>query len=414
MQAARARCALLASALSLLFASTGCSTEPLDAPPVEIVSAPQTPTDDVAAPSLPSQAYEDRTSNIMREDFMAENIEDMASFDVLVLSLHAVFTDEGAATIDRLRRLNPDIIVLGLHQVLARHQSWDEPEFRQLFPFAAAQGDLWEPHLLYRLDGEPAMMWSESQMVDPTDGRGEIDRDLLVRHVNLFAEFARRHPRAIDGIFHDYMSTSPWLYPEGPVAGTGQDVDLDGDGLGVQEDPGDEELWRRWQRELLRELQGRFGPGLIQVANGNLGIRDEAAGRLMAGIVYQHFPTTVWGYTELEGLEMAMDHAENRLTPRRGRVWSLLESETLIRPGDVEFRRVASLLTGLSYIHSSSKWGDYQGREQLGFDLGAPLEEARRTGLPDGGTLWQRSFESGVARIEFDENGRSVALEPGG
>lgn len=398
--------------LSLLLVVGGCSTEPFDEGPVEIVAAPQVPTSHPALPPLPSQASEDRTSNIMRDEFVDEHLEEMAAFDVLVLSLHAVYTDAGAANIARIRRLNPDIVVLGLHQVLARHQSWDDPEFRQLFPFAAEQGDLWAPHLLRQLNGEPAMMWSESQMVDPTDGGTDISRELLVRHVNLFAKYAQRYPDAIDGLFHDYMSSAPWLYPDGAIAGTGVDVDLDGDGVGVQEDPGDEEIWRHWQRELLRECQSRFGPGLIQVANGNLGIVDEQAGRLMAGIVYQHFPRTVWGYTDQQGLELAIDHAENRLTPRRGRVWSLLESETLVRPGDVEFRRVASMLTGLSYIHRSSKWDEFFGRDDLGIDYGDPLGPARKVVGPGGGVRFERAFENGTAAIDFDLNGSASAMEP--
>ncbi len=390
----------------------GCTTQPVDDPPLEIVPAPQVPTFEPSPPDLPSQAYEDRSSNILRNDFMAEHIEDMASFDVIVLSLTAIFTDDGAANIARIRRLNPDVIVLGLHQVLARHQAWDDPEVRALFPFAAEQGDLWAPHLLETLAGEPAMMWSQSQMIDPTDGGTSMSRELLVEHVNMIARYAQKYPGAIDGFYHEYMSTSPWLYPDGPVAGTTEDVDLDHDGVGAQSDPDDIAIWRQWQRELLRELQGRFGPGLVQVANGDLGIRDEEAAGLMAGIVYQHFPRTVWGYTDLFGLEMAIDHSRNRLTPRRGRIWSLLESEAPFRVGDVRFRRVASLLTGLPYVNRSSRWGDYWGRDPVGVDLGMPTGALQRLDLPGGGVRYERPFQNGTARIDFDSNGTQLFLAP--
>ncbi len=400
--------AILASIL-VLTSQSACSTRP-ESPEKGVVPAPQTPTTEPAGFQYPTQAYHDRTDNIRDPEFVSLHVDEISSFDVVILGLKKVFTPEGADFVAQLRSRNPDIIVLGVQQVLGRHDAWNRADLRPEYPMAAEMYDLLSPHLLYQMSGEPAMMWETNQMIDPTDGSGDLDRDLLREYVDIIARHAQDYPTAIDGIMHDYMSPSPWLYPDGSVEGTTADVDLDGDGIGSTEDDDDRRLWTAWQKELMREFQDRFGEGFINVANGALGIRDEEAASLMAGILYQHFPRTPWGYTDLEGLEMAFDHAQDRLTPRRGRVWSILDAETGRRAGDVEFRRVASLLTGLPYVWRLGQWREFFGREDLDMDLGAPIGEATRERLENGGVRYERVFENGIAAAEFDEAGIQQGL----
>ena len=403
------RLAAILTSVLMLMSQSACSTRPED-PEKGAVPAPQTPTTEPAPFGHPVQAYHDRTDNILDPEFVSQHLEEIASFDVVLLGLQQVFTPDGADFVERLRHLNPDIIVLGVHPVLGRHDTWDRADLRERYPMTAEMYDLLTSQLLYQMTGEPAMMWETNHMVDPTGGGSELDRDLLREYVDIIARYAQDHPTAIDGMMHDYMSTSPWLYPDGPVEGTDADVDLDGDGIGATEDDDDRTIWSAWQKELIRDLQSRFGEGFVQVANGDLGIRDEEAGSLMAGILYQHFPRTVWGYTDLEGLEMAIEHAQSRLTPRRGRVWSILDAETGRSAGDVEFRRVASLLTDLPYVWRLSKWREFYGREDLDLDLGAPLGSASRVRLENGGVRYERRFENGSVTAEFDGNGYQQEL----
>ena len=403
------RLAAILTSVLVLVSQTACSTRPED-PEKGVVPAPQTPTTEPAPFQHPAQAYHDRTDNILDPEFVDLHLEEIASFDLVLLGLQELLTPGGQDFVDRLRARNPDVIVLGVHPVLGQHETWDRSDQRERFPMTAEMYDLLDAHLLHQMNGEPAMMWSMNQMIDPTSGGRDLDRDLLNAYVDIIARYAQEYPRAIDGVMHDYMSPSPWLYPDGPVEGTTADVDLDGDGVGATEDEDDRRIWADWQKELLRELQSRFGEGFVQVANGALGIRDEEAGSLMSGILYQHFPRTPWGYTDLEGLEMAIDHAQNRLTPRRGRVWSVLDAETGRSAGDVEFRRVTSLLTDLPYVWRLSQWREFYGREDLDLDLGAPLGSATRERLPDGGVRYQREFENGLVTADFDAAGYQQEL----
>jgi hypothetical protein len=156
---------------------------------------------------------------------------------------------------------------------------------------------------------------------------------------------------------------------------------------------------------LLRQFQSRFGEGLIQIANGKLPIEDDEVAALCAGVLYQHFPRTVWNWPDLRGLETAIEQAESKLTPRRGRVWTILGQQSSSRIGMAQFRRIASMITGQFYIYIGSQTDTFNGQDPVQIDLGAPLAPFVRTDLDGGAVRFERAFEGGAAIIDIGASG---------
>jgi hypothetical protein len=211
-------------------------------------------------------------------------------------------------------------------------------------------------------------------------------------------------------MLHDYMSPSPWIWPDPAEAGIGE-VDLDRDGIGFSDDPVEQEMWVGWQARLIDRLQELFGPGLIQIANGRLALVDSAIAARLAGVWIQHFPTTAWNETDREGLDMALEHiAPGYFAPRRGRLWSLYAPETASRPGNIDFRRHTSFLTGQFYVYKQSRSEEFFGRDPVREELGAPLGGVEVQRQEDGSATYERRFELGTVRIEVNAFGHTTAL----
>lgn len=403
----RARPVFLATLLGittigLVLIACAKPTEPEEYVPV---MGPAVPTTPVPSVELPVQAFVDRRSNMESSGYTEAELDAIASCPLAIFNLRVILTDNGAATIRELRRRNPDIIVVGILQVLAVAEHWNHPNQRERFPLTAALYDLLVGHQARTTAGETPMAWDQMPMVNPW-APGGLNQDLLNTMMDIIATHANRHPGAIDGVFHDFFSPYPWPYPD-PDFYAGE-VDLDGDGKGSKSDPDDLYAWTEWQRRLALEYQDRFGPGLVQLGNGPGPHRDPVLAQSMAGVIYEQFPGMRWGQSLQEGLDIALAHAEpGYLTPRRGRTWSLLWDHDGLGPAEIF--RISSMLTGQFYA-----WTERFGFPQvdsLSVAAGAPLGPTVRTQNPDGSVTYRRAFENGQAVIETDPTGNEKSVE---
>jgi len=373
--------------LAFLLLSTACAVEGPDD------SAPPAPTPELGHPA---RAFLDRS--LYLSQYGEAELAIMADNPVLILPLRGLVAPEAVAPIERIRELNPDIVIFGVLPTLSVNEVWNHPNMRPRLPLTTELYDLLSPHLARTVEGDIPLMWTDAPMITPMLD-GELNEELLEGVLDILVDAVRAYPTHVDGIFHDYMSGRPFVYPDG-----GAEVDLDGDGIGAREDPDDTEVWVAWQRELARRLQARLGRDFIQIANGRLPQDDPTIAEHVAGIVYEAFPRMVWGYSDREGMERVLDQLEpGHLTPRRGRTWSLLWDRSGLRP---DFCRVASALTGQPYALTDLR--GFAGEDPDLVPLGAPTGPLEMVETGDGGVEFRRPFGSWEARLTLDASGATT------
>lgn len=390
-----------AGCLAILVACAApTDTEP--EPPRERVLAPPAATTPVVIDQYPAQCWFDRT--LYLSQYADSTLQRIAACPVASFQLRLLLSAEAVEPIRRIRELNPDIVLLGGLSVLSIPDHWNVPSARERFPLAGRMYDILSRHRALTVTGEPAWMWPSEAMVNPWTPQG-VNETLLMDFMDAIAMEARKYPGVVDGMFHDYLSPAPYHYTGG-AGGDPYVVDLDRDGINAHDDPNELTIWVAWQRRLLEEFQIRFGTGFVQVANGRLPHTDPQIASRVAGIAYESFPGMVWGFSDRVGFELSTEHLQpGWMTPRRGRLWSLLWDSRGTR---ADFCRIASMLTGQFFCLT-----DLQGPIQLDQTIPrtAPLAEAQRVDLPEGATLYHRPFASGSAVINFQSGGSAQLVQ---
>lgn len=396
------RTARLALVFILLIAGCGISPSQPEAPLPELRPGPPATTGDVPGISRSLQSFHDVTLGLSSYD--DAKLQDIARCDMATFNIVLLLSEEAQPALQRLRELNPDIVFAGIVAVLSAKDAWVDPNLVGRFPLGPDLHGAYQGRYAYRTDGELATMWVGAPMVNPWLDGGVNERT-LVNFVNVISHHASNYPGILDGIFHDYTSATPYLWPQPKDPSVG--VDLDGDGIASFEDPDETAIWVGWQHRLVESLQAVFGPGLVQVANGRLPHNDTQFAGKLAGIHYERFPVTPWGYSAREGIELVIQHSQaGYLTPRRGRIWNhVLDVST--RRWDI--LRSTALLTGQSY----SLWDDNKHPvvDPSPVNSGNIIGPLEMTELAGGGVAYSRAYELGTSRVEFSATGDVVSQD---
>jgi len=393
--------------LFLLAACSGSSLEP-DNQAVEVIMPPPANTAPVPNWALPAQAYDDRSFYATNPGFTPEQYDEIASMPMAMFQLRWCLSAEAVPVISRLRQLNPDIVIIGVHSVLSAPEDWGDAGAVGRFPMGVEIRNLLAGRAVTTDLGEPILMWDGAPTINPMRGTG-IDHALMTRVLNVIARYATTYPGHIDGIMHDYTSPRPWAWPDGDASYDGI-IDLDGDGIAFDEDPEEIAAWKGWQYALADQLQARFGEGFIQMANGRLVLEDQEMARRVAGAVIQKFPFTVWNWPAQQGLDAALRlHEPGWLTPRRGHYWNYYWAPTATLDGQIDFRRYASLLTGDLYETNSTSATTFRGIDPDRVEIGAALGPLTITREGDR-EIYAREFSGGTVRIEFNVLGNTTAM----
>ena len=392
----------------VLLAGCGGSSTELSDQTLEVLIPPQAATSPVPDFGLPAQAYDDRSFYATNPGYTPEQYDEIAAMPMAMFQLRWCLSDEGTPVIARLRELNPDIVIIGVHNVLSVVLDWDVPGHRERFPMSADIYDLLITRTFETSLGEDVLMWDGAPMINPMRG-SSIDQVLLTRLLNVISHWATVYPGNVDGIMHDYTSARPWAWPDGDATHEGF-IDLDGDGTAFDDDPDEIAAWPGWQYALAGQLQERFGEGFIQIANGRLPLDDPVMAQRVAGVVIQKFPRTVWNLPAQQGLDFAIKMREpGWLVPRRGQYWNFYWAATATVDGQTEFRRYASFLTGDFYETNTTISGEFRGTDPDRVEFGAAL--GALTIVRDGeNELYSRVFEQGTISIEFNALGNATAL----
>lgn len=339
-----------------------------------------------------------------------ETIAAAARAEFIVFPTPYIFSPVGTPIIARLRELNPDIRVIGYQGVLNESFLWPDTTYlERTLPFELDRWRAVRDDWAWTTAGDTLQIWPGAICLDPIV-EGKINTELIDEIVGLYEQYQEATGGVLDGVFHDYFSSSiyiNWMLEE-TVEG---EPDFDDDGIPFDEDPDEQSLFVAWQKAYVRAFDDRFGPGFIQVANGRLPQVDAELAGMLNGINYEAFPNNRSGFTDREGLERLLaNNAEGWLRPVGGRTWSITTNDELHTNN--WFCLVASMIAGCCYTEH------YEGAIftgwQLDVDCGAPLGPAVSEGRADSILTWRRSFERGEARISFTPDGRrrEVVFEP--
>lgn len=363
-------------------------------------------------PSAPDVTAFDGTLQIALPGYGDQHAQSLAETDLLVVQLRAALSDDGAANIRRLREENPDLVVIGSLQLLTIFEHWNDAWHRPRMTLGAALWDILHDRPALSTTGAVVPMWDRMETFNPMlDGR--LDDRRLDAVVTAIAEHFARYPDVCDGILHDYTSESPWIYPSPEQAGIGE-VDLDGDGVGFADDPDEQPVWIAWQEEFFRRLQARIGPGLIQIGNGKMAIERPSTMQLLAGALFEEFPSMTWHQAPQYGFDrLEATLASGGLIPRRGRTWNLIGGSAFGSLGAVEMRRLGNLLYGGFYTYRDTV-EELVPNDPSPYALGAVSGQVTRERIDGGGLRISREYEQGVVMIDFAPNGsvRASSVAP--
>jgi hypothetical protein len=358
------------------------------------------PAHSAAPPSYPEKAVVHSTS-FGRWD--SSLIKEAAESKMIIFPISRCFSPEARHVLDELRRLNPDIQIIGYQLVMGVSALWPDTNYlRTTLPYDldyynAVRGD-WA----WTTAGDTLMIWKNEMFLNPIKN-GNVNLELIETLVDLLARYQDQTGNAIDGIFHDYFMTGPHINPDIQDRVIG-DVDFDGDGIIFNDDENEKELFMRWQTAYARAIRNRFGDDFIQVGNGHPPQRDPELAGLMNGIYYECFPNNPWWQADRTGFLIFLDNQrEGYLHKAKGRTWSVCANLYGQWSNGNLFCLLSSLLGGCLYT-------EQQGSDKflgwtLDIDTGAPRGATSIEGGMDSTLTVKREFERGEVRISFFPTG---------
>lgn len=330
-------------------------------------------------------------------------IEEAARSSMVIFPIERCFSPEAEDVIGTLREQNPDIRILGYHPVLAvvfKSYTEDTLYLERVLPYMMDYYRLVRGDWAWTTTGDTLSIWPGTVLLDPIGTNG-IKTELITGIVDLLEKHLEQRPWAIDGIMHDYFMYQPYIN-HGIADSVDGEIDLDGDGVPIGEDPGEKELFYQWQIDYAREIRQRFGTDFIQIGNGRAPQDDAELAGLLNGIFYELFPNMCWSLTDLQGtLKLLDNQSEGWLDKAHGRTWSILTNYAV--EYNNQYCLIASLLAGCHYteLHGTCLFSGWD----LKLDSGRPLCDVIVEGSPDSAMTISRFFSEGEARIRFGSHG---------
>jgi hypothetical protein len=369
---------------------TACSQSP---------SEPLTP-EGAAAPDIgyPSRAVVHWSDFFEWDEATAD---EAAKADVVIFPISRCFSPLGKDVIVRMRAVNPDIKILGYLAMLQVGELYPDTSYlEQYLPWELDFYRAVEDNWAWTTTGDTFHVWPGVIFLDPIDGSGRPDMELLESIVGLLDRYVESNPGMLDGVMHDYFMYTPYVSPfNDNVDG---EVDLDGDGIVTGEDEDEQAAFLRWQKDYAAAIRSRLGPDFIQVANGRVPQEDGELAASLNGIFYEQFPNMTWSLTDRAGFEVLLRNQEDGwLAPAFGRTWSIV-TNTFVEYNNT-FCMLSSLLTDCFYADLP---GDYRfGGWSVEIEAGRALSGLAVEGRTDSIMSYRRTFTGGEAVVSFNPNG---------
>jgi hypothetical protein len=330
-------------------------------------------------------------------------IEAAAEGNLIIFPLAWCYSPDSRGILNELKRLNPDIQIIGYQAVLGVSVLYPDTTYlRNTVPYELDFYNAVRDDWAWTTVGDTLMIWKDVVTLNPIKN-GALNLDLIDTLVDLLAEYQGGSGAPVDGVMHDYFSTAPYINPyiRDTVLG---EVDLDGDGALFADDPDEQNLFYLWQKEYAKAIRARFGPDFIQIGNGRPVHEDADLARYMNGIFYELFPNNCWSWTDRDGLIRLLDNQrDGYLSKAKGRTWSLLTNERGDTNGNNLFCMLSSLIAGCLYTELQGSYV-FSGWT-LDVEPGAPTGPVALDGGADGAITVRRPFENGEVALSFYSTG---------
>ena len=328
-------------------------------------------------------------------------IEQAAQADMIIFILKDCVSETGREKIQSLKALNPDLQIIGYHPLLNVGMLWPDTTYlRNTIPYELDYYYAVQDDWAYTTTGDTIMTWPNTIFLNPIEN-GRIKRDLITRTVNLIARYRTEYGSLVNGIMHDYFLTNIYINPNIADQVHGE-FDLDGNGIVLEDDENEKALLYQYQLEYVKAFRERFGANFIQIGNGRPPQDDPELAGLLNGIFYEHFPTSPWRFSDLEGLSLLLDHQQDGyLRKAKGRTWSIVSNATYQTSN--RFCQYASMLAGCFYaeLYGSYTFEGWTLNVNSGPPQGAVVMEVGANDF----TILRRMFEYGETYLSFDRNG---------
>jgi|GEM_PF-3459756 len=335
-------------------------------------------------------------------DWNPEKLQDAAQAEMVILPIDWCFSPESEGILEELRQLNPGIQIIGYQVMLGVYTLWPDTSYLQAtLPYKLDYYQAVTNEWASTTTGDTLMIWRDLILLNPIDG-DEINRSLIDTMIDLIVEYQSQTGDALDGIMHDYFMYRPYINPTIRDLVEGE-IDLNGNGVIIDEDTGEQALFYAWQKEYAREIRNRFGEDFIQVGNGRPPQEDAELAAILNGIFYENFPNLRWQLTDRDGLLRLLQHQEEGfLSTAKGRTWSILTNE--YGGKNNLFCLVSSMLADCFYteMHSPYLFTGWT----IDIRAGAPQQSTILEGRIDSMLTVKRAFDLGEARISFFPSGQ--------
>lgn len=385
------------SLLAIAIAAFGCGDASTDPPPA---SAPR---------EYPEKAVVHWRSFASWD---AATIEAAAEANLIIFPLAWCYSPDTRDILSELRRLNPDIQIIGYQSVMGVSTLYPDTTYlRNTIPYVLDYYHAVRDDWAWTTAGDTLMIWKDLVTLNPVKN-GALNVELIDKLVDLLAAYQSGSGAPVDGIMHDYFSTYPYINPAIRDSVHG-DVDFDGDGVVYDDDTDEQNLFYLWQKEYAKAIRARFGADFIQIGNGRPPHEDPEIARYMNGIFYELFPNNCFSWTDRDGLLRLLDNQrEGYLSKAKGRTWSLLTNERGVTTGNNLFCLLSSLIAGCMYAELPGSYV-FSGWT-LDVEPGAPTGPVVIDGNADSALTVRRPFEKGEVALSFYETGRrqEVIFQP--
>jgi len=384
-------------------------------------------------PIVISNAHGTPASNTLYD---SDDLDDIAAGSVFCASLRYLLNPTGAWIVKELRARNPDLFVLGILQPNA---------FDVGSGGAAPVGDTDPTYLPFYTEFSRKLMLSAARLasgpraiswkvggvdggtpaayyVNPLHGASwdaaTYNPSTAALVVDTVAKYLSQYEalyasRIIDGIWWDYPSDNPFLWPSQSASY----VDLRGNAAGsFAADAVAKAAWQSYQRALLDATEEALGAGLVQLVNGNTHYEgsEQPASWIVksAGTIGEAFPGSPWSSNvrnnilrllDTHGIAYEQTTAPSSWTPAgihkatRGRRMFYPWWKTSISGHSdqlaVEVLRMVAFLTGVPYAF----------REEVGVDVGRYVDDGSY--LPPSWWALAQAANGAVQPLNYGETG---------
>jgi hypothetical protein len=340
--------------------------------------------------------YPGAANMYLRTPVSLSQATELAKWDVVIL--HMLAGKNSVAAIQKMRQLNPDIIILAYvtseEFQITLYKQWEANTGLLSKQLSGISDDMW----LYDANGQHVIFWGEAWMLNLTDYSTTASK----RWNEYLAEFMVNNVLSDglwDGIFYDNAWTG--------VAWINSSIDANRDGRADNAMTLDS-AWEKGMDKLFDLTRQKAGKKIYLVGNGDRGFEDK-----VNGIYFENFTTNNYVSWE-EKMKLYQNSASASLS-----TLPIVANTSLSANPQTDYQRMrfglgSALLENGYYAYDagSASHAEIWWYDEFGLDLGQPIGRAISLNnyVDYKKDVWQREFANGLSLVNPTDKIVSVDL----